>query len=288
VLAQVQGPALAPTYYLVDYKTHRADIAAEEYPLLAGVELATPQETPYAARDGTQIPAYLTRPPNLNGPLPLVVLPHDGPAGRDYRLFNWMVQFLVSRGYAVLQPQYRGSSGFGDAWLRAGFRQWGGLMQDDVTDGVEAMIKLGIADPQRVCVIGFGYGGYVALAGAAFTPNLYRCAVSIGGIADIGELVRDSKPKAFRAIASNELRIKERIGVEGDANLARRSPINAAKNIHIPLLLLDGTGDTEERKRQSERMANAMHEAGRPVELSQFRTHNEMLREIEDFLKANL
>lgn len=252
------------------------------------MELATAQETPYAARDGTQIPAYLTRPLRSSGPLPLIVLPHDGPAGRDYRLFNWMVQFLVSRGYAVFQPQYRGSSGFGDAWLRAGFRQWGGLMQDDVTDGVQAMIKLGLADPQRVCVIGFGYGGYVALAGAAFTPDLYRCSVSIGGIADLGELVRDSKPKVFRAIASNELGVKERIGAEGDVNLARHSPINAAKKIHIPLLLLYGVGDSEELKRQSDRMGNAMHDAGRPVELSQFRTHNEMLREIEDFLKVNL
>ncbi len=161
-------------------------------------------------------------------------------------------------------------------------------MQDDVTDGVQAMIKLGIADPQRVCIIGTGYGGYVALAGAAFTPDLYRCAVSIGGIADIRELVHDSKPKVFRAIASNELRIKERIGAEGDANLARHSPINSAKNIHIPVMLLDGIGDTEELKHQSERMAEAMRQAGRPVELSQFRTHNEMLREIEDFLKANL
>jgi dipeptidyl aminopeptidase/acylaminoacyl peptidase len=118
--------------------------------------------------------------------------------------------------------------------------------------------------------------------------NLYRCAVSIGGIADIGELVRDSKPKAFRAIASDELRIKERIGSESDANLARRSPINSAKNIHIPVLLLDGIGDTEEIKHQSGRMADAMRLAGKPVELGQFRTHNEMLREIEDFLKTNL
>jgi dipeptidyl aminopeptidase/acylaminoacyl peptidase len=128
-------------------------------------------------------------------------------------------------------PQYRGSSGFGDAWLRAGFRQWGGLMQDDVTDGFQAMVKLGIADPKHVCVLGFQYGGYVALAGAALKPELYRCAVSIGGIADVAELVRDSKPKTFRTISSNDLVVNERIGTEGDPNLARRSPINAATNI---------------------------------------------------------
>jgi dipeptidyl aminopeptidase/acylaminoacyl peptidase len=285
---QVQGPATAPTYYLVDYKTHRADIVAEEYPQLAKVELASGKEMSYTARDGTTIPAYLTLPPGATGPLQLVVLPHGGPASRDYLQFNYLVQFLASRGYAVFQPQYRGSSGFGDAWLRAGFRQWGGLMQDDVTDGTRAMIKLGIADPQHVCVMGSNYGGYVALAGAAFTPDLYRCAVSIAGIADITALLKDSAPKAFGTVTSTELMIKERIGKSGDPNLSRLSPINAVTNIHIPVLLIYGTGDTEELKHESQHMAEVMRAAGKQVTLDDFSTHMRMLREIEEFLGTNL
>ena len=288
VLAQVQGPATAPAYYLVDYKSHRADIAAEEYPLLKYVELAPVRETPYTARDGTTIPAYLTRPQGATGPLPMVVLPHDGPANRDFPVFNWMVQYLASRGYAVLQPQFRGSSGFGDAWLRAGFRQWGGLMQDDVTDGVRAMVKLGIADPQHICLMGSNYGGYVALAGAAFTPDLYRCAVSVNGIADLSALVRDAKPKTYGTVTSNDLVIKERIGKSGDPNLARWSPINAAKNIHIPLLLLYGKGDSEELKNASVHMADVMRGAGKQVTLSEFETRFHMLSEIDEFLSTEL
>jgi dipeptidyl aminopeptidase/acylaminoacyl peptidase len=107
-----------------------------------------------------------------------VVLPHGGPQSRDYFTFNWMVQFLASRGYVILQPQFRGSTGFGEAFKQAGYRQWGGLMQDDVTDAVHAMIERGIADPHRVCIMGIGYGGYAALAGAAFATSSYTCQQS--------------------------------------------------------------------------------------------------------------
>jgi dipeptidyl aminopeptidase/acylaminoacyl peptidase len=177
-------------FYLVDFATGRADIAGESYPGLAGVTLGEVRFIDYAARDDVEIPAFLTLPPGLGEKnLPLVVLPHGGPHAHDTGDFNWWTQFLATRGYAVLQPQFRGSTGYGAAHRKAGYGQWGGLMQDDVTDGVKAMIKNGLADPARICIAGASYGGYAALAGAAFTPEMYACAISVNGISDLPALL---------------------------------------------------------------------------------------------------
>ncbi|MEA3105940.1 MAG: hypothetical protein QOI88_545 [Gammaproteobacteria bacterium] len=173
VLAKVDTPSSPPVYYWVDFTTHRADIAAEEYPALANVALGEAQQITYKARDGTTIPAILTKPAGKTTmTVPLVVLPHGGPNAHDLFRFDWLAQFFATRGYAVLQPQFRGSTGYGKAFEEAGYRQWGGLMQDDVTDGVTAMIDQGIADARHICIVGASYGGYAALAGAAFTPSL--------------------------------------------------------------------------------------------------------------------
>src|SRR5262249_29699108 len=139
-VARVEGPAHPPVYYLVDFAAHKADIVGEEYPALANVPLGEVRAITYKARDGTLIPGYLTLPPGASDKnLPLIVLPHGGPEARDDYRFDWLAQFIAVRGYAVLQPQFRGSTGFGEAFRRAGYRQWGGLMQDDVSDGVRAL-----------------------------------------------------------------------------------------------------------------------------------------------------
>ena len=141
---------------------------------------------PYKARDGLDIPAYLTLPPGKAPKnLPVVVMPHGGPDYRDYIGFDWMAQFFANRGYAVLQPNFRGSSGYGHKFTEAGLHQWGLKMQDDISDGVKKLIADGIANPKRVCIVGASYGGYAALAGATFTPDLYACAVSFAGISDL-------------------------------------------------------------------------------------------------------
>ena len=141
---------------------------------------------PYKARDGLDIPAFITLPPGkAPKALPLVVMPHGGPNERDMIGFDWWAQFLANRGYAVFQPNYRGSMGYGLKFKAAGDLQWGRKMQDDITDGVKKLIEDGTVDPRRICIVGASYGGYAALAGAAFSPDLYACAVSFAGVSDL-------------------------------------------------------------------------------------------------------
>jgi dipeptidyl aminopeptidase/acylaminoacyl peptidase len=298
-LASVETPSSPPVYYLVDFATHRADIAAEEYPALAGVPLGEVKEISYKARDGTAIPAYLTLPASKpSTPVPLIVLPHGGPQARDYLTFDWLTQFIASRGFAVLQPQFRGSIGFGDAFREAGYRQWGGLMQDDVTDGVRAMIEQGIADPQRICIVGASYGGYAALAGAAFTPDLYSCAVSISGVTDLPALMRETVPIYGGALSTSLSDWKAHIGAPNDGNLSAKSPINSVKSIKIPILIIYGTGDGVVPNEQSERMARALKAAGKTVDvailkgedhwLSRTETRIQVLKELDAFLGKHL
>lgn len=305
-LAAVETPSAPRVYYLIDFKTRHADIAGEEYPALAGAKLGEVRQITYKARDGTPIPAYLTLPPAKQpGTAPLVVLPHGGPNARDYLKFDWMVQFLATRGYAVLQPQFRGSTGFGEAFERAGYRQWGGLMQDDVTDGVKAMIDQGIADVHRVCIVGMSYGGYAALAGAAFTPSLYTCAASVNGVSDLRVLMREQVPlyggsgfRPGRYISVSESVWKQRIGSETDSALDTRSPINSVGAINIPVMVAYGTGDGVVPTEQSIRMAEALQKAGKAVTvvklpdedhwLSQAETRTQLLQSLESFLKQHL
>jgi dienelactone hydrolase len=301
-LAMAQASNAPPVYYLIDFTSHRADIAAEPFPNLTGVPLGETKQISYTARDGTQIPAYLTLPPGAPaGALPLVVLPHGNANSRDYPVFNSDVQFVATRGYAVLQPQFRGSSGFGEAFREAGYRQWGGLMQDDVTDGVRAMIDQHIADPHRICIVGFSYGGYVALAGAAFTPQLYACAIGVNGIFDVPAWLHAVVPrspvfgaKTFSTAADT---LEKRVGSEHDSRLVAKSPINAAGSITIPVLLIYGA-DGPIMDEQSERMGHALQTAGKPVTLvklaaeDHWQWHTEarvqVLTSIEAFLQEHL
>lgn len=298
VLARVGGPSAPPVYYLVDFSARRADIVGEAYPALQEVPLGTVQVTTYAARDGTPIPAYVTLPPGSDGKrLPLVVLPHGGPEARDEYDFDWFAQFLATRGYAVLQPQFRGSTGFGDAFRRAGYGEWGGLMQDDVSDGVAALVERGVADPRRVCIVGASYGGYAALAGATLTPDLYACAVSINGLSDLPMAVGQQK-MSDGAESNSYAYWRRNIGSMHDAKLAQRSPARLAAQVKAPVLLLHGAQDTVVPIGQSRAMARALKDAGRPhtfIELpgedhwlSRSTTRIRVLEETGRFLEAHL
>lgn len=298
VVAEVQSPSSPPVFYFVNFAKGTADTVGEAYPGLIDAKLGEVRAISYKARDGVQVPAYLTVPPGSDGKnLPLVVLPHGGPEARDEYEFNWWAQFLAVRGYAVLQPQFRGSTGFGEAWRRAGYRQWGGLMQDDVTDGVRAMIEQGVADAGRVCIVGGSYGGYAALAGAAFTPDLYRCAVSVNGVTDLTRMLMYAKEHS--GAESNQLAYwREHIGAPSDASVMAKSPLRAAADIKAPVLLMHAVNDTVVPDTQSRAMAQELQKlkknvtyvslAGEDHWLSQSASRIQMLKELEKFLSENL
>ena len=196
------------------------------------------------ARDGLELPAYLTLPRDSEGKnLPLVVNPHGGPRARDYWGFNPEVQLMANRGYAVLQVNFRGSMGFGQEFDRAGWGRWGAEMQDDITDAVMWAVDQGIADPNRVCIYGASYGGYAAMAGITFTPDLYRCGINYVGVTDIN-LLFETMPAPWKRLRPEMLR---QIGNYDDdeerADMARRSPINHVDKIQVPLLMAYGRED---------------------------------------------
>ena len=298
VIANVSAAAMAPVYYLVDFRAHKTEIVGEAYPALGAAALGTVQITSFKARDGTQIPAYLTLPPGSDGKkLPLVVLPHGGPESRDWPDFDWWSQFLATRGYAVLQPQFRGSTGFGEAYRLAGRRQWGGLMQDDLSDGVRALIAQGIADPDRVCIVGASYGGYAALAGAAFTPELYHCAASINGVSDLADMLKWVEERG--GSQSDTLAYwHESIGANLDPKIVEYSPVHAAERVKGSVLIIYSADDTVVAPSQSQNMARALQQAGKNVALVQLEgddhwlshgaTRVRMLQELEKFLAAQL
>jgi dipeptidyl aminopeptidase/acylaminoacyl peptidase len=297
-LVSVSTHATPAVYYVIDYQKHTADILGEEYPALAKVALGDVQELTYKARDGYDIPAFVTTPAGAGDrKLPLVVLPHGGPESRDVRDFDWLAQFLASRGYAVLQPQFRGSTGYGEAHRKAGYRQWGRLMQDDVTDGVKALIEQGKVDPKRVCIVGASYGGYAALAGAAFTPELYACAVSIAGVSDLTAMLYYEEN--FGGKESDSLSYwKDHIGPATSPDVISKSPAHAAAHVRAPILLLHGLNDSVVPIAQSREMAKELKSANKPytlVELpgedhwlSRSETRTRVLTEMDKFLATYL
>jgi dipeptidyl aminopeptidase/acylaminoacyl peptidase len=285
VVAHVEGASSPPVYYLIDFGKGAADIIGEEYPALADVPMGTQEAVTYKSRDGLTIPAYLTTPPGREPKnLPLVVFPHGGPYARDDSGFDWWAQFLATRGYAVLQPQFRGSWGFGADLLRAGNRQWGRAMQDDISDGVRYAVDRGIADPKRVCIVGASYGGYAALAGAAFTPELYACAVSVSGISDIPSMAGFIKKRSGEE--SDELRAwKDLIGNPSDEDLARFSPARSVDTIRAPILLIHGTNDTIVPFSQSENFARLLKASSKNVQMIELPGEDHWLSTGESRLK---
>ncbi len=270
VVVKVQGPTNGDGYFLVDRKAHTAKWLADEYEGIGPDDIAPVKVFHYAAADGTSIPAYLTLPQGRPAKgLPLVVLVHGGPEQRDWPGFDWISQAFASRGYAVLQPEFRGSSGFGAEFVAAGYGQWGKKMQTDVSDGVRDLVKSGVVDPTRVCIAGWSYGGYAALAGAVFDPSAYRCALDMAGPADLRLMLDEVQEDWNRSSDNEEVRYWDRfLGVKrpGDRNLDDISPARHADQAAVPILIVHGVDDTVVRYEQSQRMAEALKRAGKPYE----------------------
>jgi dipeptidyl aminopeptidase/acylaminoacyl peptidase len=290
------GPQNPPVLSLFTPKNHQSNIIEEEYPALKSSDLGVMKPYPYTARDGLAIHAYLTLPPGgAARDLPTVIFPHGGPEARDQLQFDWWAQFMASRGYAVLQPNFRGSSGYGSGFMHAGDGEWAGKVQNDVEDGVKKLIADGIADPKRICIVGASYGGYMALAGATLSPDLYACAVSYAGTADLTRMFYTGSAFESEAVSI----WKRRIGADVDSSkLASQSPANFADRVKIPILLIHSERDTTVPIEQSEIEAKALQRAGKQVEFVRLAgddhylefadTRIELLKKIETFLAAHL
>ncbi|RKR00096.1 alpha/beta hydrolase family protein [Maricaulis maris] len=300
LVVRADNPATPPVYFLYDVAQRSMDIIGASHPDLTVNALQARQHITYQVSDGATLEAYLTR-PDGDGPFPTVILPHGGPESRDKGGFDYFAHFLTSRGYAVVQPNFRGSSGYGYRWMEAGYGQWGtGVMQHDLTDTVERLVTAGIADPDRVCIVGASYGGYAALAGAAFTPDTYRCAVAIAGVSDTQEMLNYTRQRYGRShwfIRSWMQRI-----AQGEDNvraaLRAASPTRHADSITIPVLLIHGRDDTVVPIEQSQFMRRAISRAGGDVELitiddgdhwlTASSTRQLVLTELETFLATHL
>lgn len=286
--------------YLYDRNTGRTQLLYRPRPDLPSEHLAPMQPLRYEARDGLEIPAYLTLPPGRpEQDLPVVILPHGGPWARDTWGYDAQAQFLANRGYAVFQPNFRGSTGYGKAFLKAGNETWGtGAMQHDITDGVRHLIDAGIADPDRVGIMGGSYGGYATLAGLAFTPDVYAAGVSIVGPSNILTLL-ESIPPYWGPVKQI---FTERVGDPDDPDdrerLKAQSPLFAAESIRAPLLVVQGANDPRVVQHESDQIVAALRDLERTVDYlvaadeghGMARSHNRlaMFAEIERFLAAHL
>jgi len=255
------------TVYLFDWQKGTVKKLYESRPDLPSEDLAPMQAIRYKARDGKTIPAYLTIPKGVEAKnLALVLLPHGGPWARDGWGYNSRHQFLANRGYAVLSPNFRGSTGYGKAFLNAGNNEWGQAMQDDLTDGVKYLVDKGIVDPKRVCIAGGSYGGYATLAGVTFTPDLYTCGVDLFGPSNLISLLNSIPPYWGPVRKQFLLRMGDPSTPEGEKQLKAQSPLFSVDKIKAPLLVVQGANDPRVKKAESDQIVVAMRDKGLPVE----------------------
>lgn len=252
------------SYYRYDRSTQKLTFLFTNKPQLQELPLAPMNSISFPSRDGLTIHGYLTLPVGGETPLPAVLLVHGGPWARDTWGFDPVVQWLANRGYAVLQVNFRGSTGYGKDFLNAGNREWGAKMHDDLIDAVQWLIQEGVADRNKIAIMGGSYGGYATLAGLTFTPETFACGVDIVGPSNLITLMESIPPywKPMMAMFSN------RVGdLESEPEfLKARSPLFYADQIQKPLLIGQGANDPRVKQAESEQIVEAMKKAGKPVE----------------------
>ncbi len=244
--------------YLFDRKARALEPLLPLRPRLEGQAMGQMKPVSYPARDGTLIPAYLTLPSGSDGKsLPAIVLPHGGPAARDEWGFDWLVQYFTAKGYAVLQPNYRGSSGYGEAWYgRNGFKAWE-VAIGDVNDAGRWLVSEGIAVPDKLAIAGWSYGGYAALQSQVLDPALFKAVVAIAPVTDLGFLIADARDY------TNSRLVRDYVG-EGP-HVASGSPRRHAERFAAPVALFHGTRDLNVDVRHAQAMERALKEAGKSV-----------------------
>lgn len=255
-----EAPDRPADFFLFGKDGSKPKLLSRRYPELVGKELSFKQEFSFTARDGLNITCYLSLPPESNGKkLPLVIFPHGGPQASDGPEFDYWVAFMADRGYAVLQVNYRGSTGYGKAFMDAGLRRWGLEMQDDLTDAVAEVVKKGIADPDRIAIVGASYGGYAALMGVCKTPKLYKGAFAFAPVTDLVELTADAGQ--FRSREAVRRQIGE--ATDDKPRLKSTSPNLLAASIEVPVVLVHGTYDRQAEYLHSVWMADALKAQGK-------------------------
>ena len=301
MVVRVTGARSGILYAVVDLASRKTTPIGQEYAGITPNDVADVNIASYRAGDGTKIDAFLTMPIGREPKnLPLIVLPHGGPGARDESGFDWWAQALASRGYAVLQPQFRGSADLGWDLEKAGFGEWGRKMQSDLSDGVRALAKAGLIDPKRVCIVGASYGGYAALAGVTLEQGVYRCAVSYAGISDMHRMIGGQWAAWIDADKSSGARYLDRfVGAKDPADPVydQISPLRQVDKISVPVLLIHGRSDSVVPYEQSVLMEGAMKKAGKSVEfvtldgedhwLSRDATRQQMLQTTVTFLEKN-
>jgi dipeptidyl aminopeptidase/acylaminoacyl peptidase len=266
-LISARGDTEPGETYLFDRQTRKLTLQYKIREKLPRQDLASMTAIHYKSSDGLEIPAYLTLPKGVPAKnLPTIAFPHGGPWARDNWGYNAIAQFLANRGYAVLMPNFRSSTGYGKKFLNAGNGEWGRLMQDDITWGMKYLVAQGIADPKRLGIIGGSYGGYATLAGVTVTPDLYAAAVDIVGPSNLITLLEAIPPywEAGRKIMY--ARMADPGTPQGKAWLQERSPLTKAADIKTPLLVVQGANDPRVNRREAEQIVIALRDRGFPVE----------------------
>lgn len=251
-------------YYIYDRATKSSTLLFSNRPELEELPLVSMKPVSYEARDGLTIQGYLTVPQGIKAPYPTVMLIHGGPWARDTWGYDPQAQWLANRGYAVLQPNFRGSTGYGKAFLNAGNRQWAAAMHDDLIDGVNWLVEQGISDRDRIAIMGGSYGGYATLVGLTFTPEVFACGVDIVGPSNLITLMQSIPPYWKPLMAMFQHRVGD---LETEAEfLKSRSPLFFVDKIQKPLLIGQGINDPRVKEAESEQIVEAMRQADKPVE----------------------
>ncbi|WP_246601230.1 alpha/beta hydrolase family protein [Alteromonas antoniana] len=278
-------------YFLGNREQGALDVLFQQYPQITSDKLTGHSKVKMKMRDGVEVEGYLTLPKQGKAPYPTIIHPHGGPGARDYGGFDYWTAYFSNKGYAVIRPNFRGSQGYGYSFSESQMKSWGLQMQDDLTDVTQWMLDQGYADPEKMCIVGASYGGYAALMATVKTPEMYQCAVSFAGVANLKDVVKRS-----RKFTNNEF-VKNQFGDDYD-DLEARSPYYHVEKIKTPVLLVHGNEDRVVDVEQSRDMAEELKDAGKSVKyveldagdhyLSIQRNRREFFKEMDAFLSQYL
>lgn len=289
IVVYVEGSNSPSEYYLFS-EGKEAKFLTSSRPTIKAEDVHPTGKVTFAARDGLKIPTLLTIPKDKVGAmknLPTIVMPHGGPESHDTIGFDWIAQAFADNGYLVIQPQFRGSDGFGLKHIQAGYGEWGKKMQDDISDAVNFAVKKGITDPNKVCIVGASYGGYAALAGGAFSPDLYKCVVAIAGVSNLKSMLSWEKMESGRKSSTVSYWKRQFANGEIDnAALDAVSPENFAQNFKAPVLLIHGEHDKTVPVEQSKKMNSTLKAADKQVKFVKLIKENHYLQESETRLQT--